>query len=310
MVVPDQLSPPAIARLALLPVGEHGRGDEDRRVGARGDANQQRETEVLQRLTAEEHQRGDRHQRGGARGQRPREHLGHRPVDDLGERRTRHPRDVLTYSVEHDDRVVEGVTEDREQRGDRGGGDLATGQGVHARRDQQVVRQGDQHRDRELELEPQPDVDRDQDQRRDDRQHRRLGDLLAERRPDRLAGEVVDAELRVERALDPGDLGRLELVDPDLDDVLSKVRLLDALDLRVAVPERREHATDLGDARRMVEGRLDPGARLEVDPEVDPQRGDGDRARGDDRARHREEPVGQAAEVEPPAMLARADPDR
>ena len=51
--------PPAahVDRLALLPQRQHRRGDEDRRVGARGDADQQREGEVLQRLAAEEHQR-------------------------------------------------------------------------------------------------------------------------------------------------------------------------------------------------------------------------------------------------------------
>ena len=43
--------------LALLPGGQQRRRDEDRRVGTRGDADEQREREVLQRRAAEEEQR-------------------------------------------------------------------------------------------------------------------------------------------------------------------------------------------------------------------------------------------------------------
>ena len=75
-----------------------------------------------------------------ARDERSREHLGHRAVRDLGERGARHARHVLAYSVEHDDRVVERVAQDGEQRGDRRRRHLPVGQGVHARRDQEVVR--------------------------------------------------------------------------------------------------------------------------------------------------------------------------
>ena len=51
-----------VDRLALLPLHQHRRGDEDRRVGARGHADEQGEREVPQRLAAEQHQRADRHQ--------------------------------------------------------------------------------------------------------------------------------------------------------------------------------------------------------------------------------------------------------
>ena len=43
--------------LALLEDGEERRGDEDRRVRARGDADEEREREVLERVAAEEEQR-------------------------------------------------------------------------------------------------------------------------------------------------------------------------------------------------------------------------------------------------------------
>ena len=111
-----QRHPPAahVDRFTLLPLDQHGRGDEDRRVGARGNADEQRKREVLERLAAEQEQRADRQQCREARRQRTREHLRHRAVGDLGEGRARHPRHVFAYSVEHDHRVVERVTHDRQ----------------------------------------------------------------------------------------------------------------------------------------------------------------------------------------------------
>ena len=93
----------------------------------------------------------------------------------------------------------------------------------------------------------------------------------------------MDAELLVERLLDLVDRRRLELVDPDLHDVRAEVRVLDGLDLRVRVAERGQNVAHLGHARGAVQRRLDAGAGLEVDAQVDPQDGDRDRAGGDDR---------------------------
>ncbi len=59
-----------VGALAFLPVGQHRRGDEDRRVRARGDPDHQREGEVLQRFPAEQQQRDHRQQRAEARRQR------------------------------------------------------------------------------------------------------------------------------------------------------------------------------------------------------------------------------------------------
>jgi hypothetical protein len=59
----------AVARLGLLPQRQEGGGDEDRRVGPGGDADEQGQREVLDGLRAQqegtdEQQRADRHQRG------------------------------------------------------------------------------------------------------------------------------------------------------------------------------------------------------------------------------------------------------
>ena len=127
----------------------------------------------LQRLAAEQHQREHRQQRAEGRGQRADDDLGQRAVDDLRERGARHPRDVLSDAVEHDDRVVERVTKDRQERRDRRRRHLPADQGVDAGHDQDVVHQRDQHRHGELPLEAQRDVDRDDQQRRDDRDRSR-----------------------------------------------------------------------------------------------------------------------------------------
>ena len=158
--------------LALLPLGQHGRGDEDRRVGTGGDADHHREGEVLQRLAAEDQQHADQEDGRQAGDQRSRQHLAHRAVDDLREGGARHPRHVLADAVEDDDRVVHRVTQDGQEGGDRPARHLLAHQGIDARRDQDVVDQGDQHRHRVLGLEPDRDVGGDHEQGEDDRDHR------------------------------------------------------------------------------------------------------------------------------------------
>ena len=151
----------AIAGLAFLPLGQHRARDEDRRVGARRDTDEQREGEVLQRLRrrrSAEH--ADREQRAELRGKRTGQHLAHRAVHDLREGRPRHARRVLTYPVEDDRRCRRARNQGWSERRDRRRRHLPVGERVHARRDQEVVEQRDQDRDRELRLEPERDVGR------------------------------------------------------------------------------------------------------------------------------------------------------
>src|SRR5205823_6568188 len=98
----------------------------------------------------------------------------------------------------------------------------------------------------------------------------RARDLLPERRADRARREVgaVHAEPVVERALHLVDPVGLELARRDLEDVLAEIRVVDALDLRVAVAERAERVAHLLHARRPLHGRGDSRARLEVDAEL------------------------------------------
>ena len=75
--------------LALLEHREQRRGDEDRGVRARPDADQQREREVLERVAAEHEERDDREERDERRRERARDRL---PERDVGERRGTTPR--------------------------------------------------------------------------------------------------------------------------------------------------------------------------------------------------------------------------
>ena len=157
----------------------------------------------LQRLAAEQQQREHGQQRAERCGQRSRQHLAHRAVDDLREGGPRHARHVLAHAVEHDDRVVEGVAQDGEQRRDRRRRHLPAGQRVHAavisRSCISAMSTGTAY----FHSKRSAMYSADDEQRRDDRDHRALRHGLAERRPDRVVGEVVaDAVSLVESRAD------------------------------------------------------------------------------------------------------------
>src|SRR5262249_4926284 len=104
-----EVLPPRVLGLALLPDSEQRRRDEDRGVGTRDDADDQREGEVLERRAAEDEEADDRQQRDERRGQRAPDRLPQRNVGDGRERRPAHERDVLADAVEDDDRVVDRI---------------------------------------------------------------------------------------------------------------------------------------------------------------------------------------------------------
>ena len=162
-------------RLALLELREQRRRDEDRGVRAGRDADEQRQRQVLERA-----------RRRAARRRRTRiAATGSSAMIEVLIDRTRvwltarlaasavghpaaagEPAGVLPDLVEHDDGVVQRVAEDRQDADDRRRRDLEADQGVDADRDDQVVDQRDQRRDRHppLEVERQEDHDEDQEE--------------------------------------------------------------------------------------------------------------------------------------------------
>ena len=221
------------------------------------------------------------------------DHLAHRAVDDLRERRARHARHVLADPVEHDDRVVEREAQDGEQRRDRRRRHLPADEGVDARRDQEVVHQRDQHRHGELPLEPQRDVDRDHDSEAMIAIERGVRHGLAERRPDlgrprarrATPNSSSSACVDLRRSCRDSSVG-------DLDDVRAELLVVDRLDLRVA--EARPARSRRGPARRSPA--CSSAAVIRVPdsksmPKFSPLRADRQRADQQDHARHREEPL-------------------
>ncbi len=100
-------------------------------------------------------------------------------------------------AVEDDDRVVEGVTEDRQQTDDRAGGDLEADQRVDADRDREVVDQRDQGGDRHPPLEGDGQVEHHEDHEDPQAQPGLVGDLLTPARADQLGVDVLDRDVQV-----------------------------------------------------------------------------------------------------------------
>ena len=106
----------------------------------------------------------------------------------------------LADTVVDDDRVVERIAENGQQRGDRGQVEIDLHHRHEAEREHEIVHVGDHGAERELPLEAEPEIDQDRADRRDDAEraigqelarHARsdhldaaIFDLLAERRPD------------------------------------------------------------------------------------------------------------------------------
>ena len=110
----------------LLQHREQRRRDEDRRVGPACEADQQGEAEVLQCDGAEDLGAEDQHRENGKdRDQRgidgPGKRLVHREVHDVGVGKLpcrAETARVVPHPVEHHDRVVQRVAEDRQERHD------------------------------------------------------------------------------------------------------------------------------------------------------------------------------------------------
>ena len=212
-----------LALLLLLDVGtpaaippEHDRGrDENRGVRSRDHADEHREREVVYRPVAEDEERGNREERRQRRDDRARQALVDRLVADLGEGDPLLALEKLADAVEHDDRVVDRVADDRQERGDHDERHLAAAQREQAERDERVVREGDQAAEAEAEAEAEADVDQDRHEREQHGLRAGLAEVRADGRPDDLGGldgelDATEALVAVEGLLDPGlDADRL-----------------------------------------------------------------------------------------------------
>ena len=105
-------------------------------------------------------------------------------VAELGERHAAIVAELLADAVEHDDRVVHGVADDREKRGDHDERHLAPAKREDRERDERVVRERDESAEAEAELEAEADVDQDRDEREEDGVGAALLEVRANHRTD------------------------------------------------------------------------------------------------------------------------------
>ena len=90
---------------------------------------------------------------------------------------------VLTNAIEDDDRVVERVTDDREERGDDGQRHLEVHHGEERHRREDVVRRRDDRRHAEPPLETEREIDERHEERDEDRGDRLRLELGADAAP-------------------------------------------------------------------------------------------------------------------------------
>src|SRR5690606_34213070 len=108
---------------SLVPLPEHEeerRRDEDRRVGAGDETDEEDERESADRLATEDEKRGDRQERRHRREERTAERLVDAQVDALTEGEVAllsSPPPVLADAVEDDDGVVDRIADRREKSG-------------------------------------------------------------------------------------------------------------------------------------------------------------------------------------------------
>src|SRR5262245_1414776 len=301
-----------VARLTLLPPREQRRRHEDRRVGTRQEADEQREREIPQCQRAEqpgpdEEQRrhGEHsHERGA---QRPHEHLVHRPVHHLRVRVAAYRpdrRDVLLDLVEDDHGVVQREPEDRQEGDHSCRRHLEAGERIDADRDDDVVYDGDDRRDCHLPFEPDRQVQGDEAEEHDERLDRVVAHLIAKGRADGADAHVGPLRAAVlRRRVGDGVLFARSDVLRLHPNRRPRVAPEDQ-HLGVAEAERADQAADVAHGRGLaLDGHLPRRAALEVDPEVEPAREDGGERDHDHGAREDRPPPRSSREVEVRALV-------
>lgn len=293
----------------LAPVAEDNperAGDEDGRIAATTEADEQGEGEVLRRVAAEEVERKGREHDREDRVQRARQRLENRRVDERIDvaATTEVQLEVLTDAVKDDDGIVDRVTDDRQERCDEGRIDLALRKREYGQHDEDIMHKGKDCRYAETPFEAVSDVEDDQGPRNDKCKHR-IGDkLAANRRADFfLTQYLIVSDIGLERSHDILALVFLEVNRAD-HDVLAHRRIrcravfarqLDGRSLKVVFCQAR---TDLGNRHRLFEFEVDDGTAREVDAEVEAADAHAGNAGGDDDGRKEEEKISMSSQIE------------
>lgn len=282
--------------LLLAPVSEDNperARDENRRVAADGEADEQGKREVFRRVAAEEVEGGRREEDGEDRVERTRQRLIDTAVDELVDvaAAAEVQLEVLADAVEDDDRIVDRVTDDGQQCCDERGINLALRQREDREHDEDIVDEREDGGDAKAQLKAVGDVEDNQCPRDDECQDGIRDELTANRRADfLLTQDFVVTDIALERRHDFLALVLLEVARADHDvfrflDVRLCARQLDGRIVEVVLCEAR---ADLCDADRLVELEVNDGTAGKVDTEVEAADGHADEARDDDQSGNEE----------------------
>jgi len=124
------------------------------------------------------------------------QHLRGADVDQLAQALVSNAHHILTYSVEHDDGVIDRVPHDGQKGRDRREIHFLLQKHVDAERDERVVEHGDDATGSESQIEAERDVQHDERDGVQQRLNRRVAELLA-----RLRTDPLDAKRVVRSAL-------------------------------------------------------------------------------------------------------------
>ena len=205
----------------LAPVAEDDpewAGDEDGRIAADGEADEQGKREVLRRVAAEEIESSRREEDGEDRVERARQRLVDTAVDELVDvaAAAEVQLEVLADAVEDDDGIVDRVTDDRQERRDERGVDLALCQREDREHDEDIVDEREDGGNAEAQLEAVCDVEDDQCPRDDEGQDSVRDELAADRRADFLLTQhLVVADITLDGRHDFLALVLLEIARAD-----------------------------------------------------------------------------------------------
>ena len=208
--------------------------------------------------------------------------------------------EVFADAVENDDGIVDGITDDREERCDKRRIDLPLRQREDAEHDEDVMDECEHGRDAEFPFKTIRDVGDDQHPRNQECFDGVRDELAANRRADFfLAEHRVIADVIFERRHDFFALILFEVRRADHDvfrcrDIGLRARQLDRAAVEAVFAEAR---ADIGDRDGLVELQVDDRTAREVDAEVEAAHDHADDAGDDDNGRKEEPPRAMAGNI-------------
>ena len=198
---------------------------------------------------------------------------------------------ILTDAVEDDDGIVDGITNDGQERRNEGRINLALGEGEDRQHDEDIVHQGQHRRNAEAELEAVSHIGDDKGPGYHQSQHSIGDELAADGSPHLLlTHHRIGANLLLDAGHDSLALLFLHIRGTDHDILALGDTALSPgeLDGAALQAERSQALAHLGDGHRLVKFQINDGTASEVDTEVEAPHSHAEEAGNDDKGRDEE----------------------